>query len=74
MADYATLNTEQGTYGVRVPIDGGSCTIHFDNEIEALELICALNKAFMAGYREGWEVCYHSIKPHKRQPTDLLGG
>ena len=72
--DYATLNTSQNTFGVRVPIDGGFCTIHFDNEIEALELICALNKAFMAGYREGWEVCYHSIKPHKRQPTDLLGG
>ena len=33
---YATLDTSQKTYGVRVPYGHGSYTVHYDNEHEAL--------------------------------------
>lgn len=50
---YATLDTSQKTYGVRVPYGHGSYTVHYRDEHEALEVIESLNRA----YKAGWDAC-----------------
>lgn len=50
MQKYATLDTGQRTWGVKVPFGQGSYTVHYDNEPEALEVMDSLNKAYAAGW------------------------
>lgn len=54
---YATLCTAQKTYGVKVPYGQGASTVHYDNEQEALEVIEALNRAYVAG----WNAALRSV-------------
>lgn len=62
MNEYATLSIDQHTYGVQVPVDNGSCTTHYTEESEALEVIDSLNKAYDAGFKVGWDNCYRLFK------------
>jgi hypothetical protein len=50
------------TFGVQTPLPNGSCTLHINDEVEALEYAQALNKAYFAGYEDALQKMKESLR------------
>lgn len=67
--EYATITRAQHTWGVRVPLGQGSYTVHYKQEVEALEQVRELNAAFKAG----WEACLKTVAKEVRDGLQNSG-